>query len=154
MALVCPRRINPVIKRTPGESAEEHIERVFAIFLPLMKNVCENSLLNGKRIDIPDYGEPNKYRAFFNHLIQYDLITKKFNYKRLTYCCLVPSIIVFACDDQCVYCFKKDSMSKKGRKTLFCDIHGYVVAFKEYNTYYMVFTGFKPEQNKISKYKD
>lgn len=148
----CPKNLSPIIKRNPGETADDHIERVYASFLPLIKKVCEDSKYNGKRIDIPDYGEPDKYKAFFYHLFQYNQETKIFNYKRLVICCLLPLMILNLCDGTCQYCVRKVS-TKKGRETLFCDVNGYLIAFMERKNYYMVFTGYKPDHNQISKFK-
>ena len=150
---VCPNNLSPVIKRNPGESVEDHIERVYTTFLPLIKMVCEKAKYNGKRVDIPDYGEPDKYRAFFYHLFQYNRDTKVFNYKRLTMCCLLPMMILNMCDSGCQHCIRKVSTNKKGRETLLCEVFGYLIAFMERSHHYMVFTGYKPDPKQIEKFR-
>ena len=149
---VCPKSIHPDIKRNPGESVEDHINRVYSVFLPLIKRVCQTATLNGKRIDIPDYGEPDKYKAFFYHLSQYDQETNVFNYKRLSLCCLLPMMIVNMCCGQCSYCIQKVS-DKNDRETIFCELNSYVIVLQEKADYYLVITGFRPEDYNIKKYK-
>lgn len=121
----CPKRFNPCIKRNSGESNKDYIERVYGIFSPLMKNILDNLTYRGKRIEIPDYGEPNRMRAFFNHIIQYEAATGKFNSSRLQYAYSLPQMIINCCDPSCEYCYQKSSIDK--RFTIFCESHGYVI---------------------------
>ena len=152
MKIRCPNRINISTNRNPGETSEQHIERIYGMFLPLIKTALTYKMRN-KKITIPDYGEPDFYKAFFYHLIHYDLKTKKFNYQRLVTCCLLPSMIINKCDGNCEHLFEKESKTKKKRKTLFCEAHGFVIAFEERKGSFYIYSAYHIDGKEYTKYK-
>ena len=155
MSNTCPKRIRILTNKNPDETNEQYVNRIYGMFLPLMRTARESTLYRGKRISIPDYGkgEIDQYRAFFNHLIKYDEVTHNFSYQRLATCCLLPSLLIYNCDTSCKFLYDKESTTEKNRRTLFCEYHGFVIAYFERSESIFIITAYHVSKKKYYKYR-
>ena len=137
----CPKGITLSTDRLPGELENDHIERVYGIFKKEMEDLCTNYTYNGKKIVFPDYGVPDLYRAFFNHIIQYNGKGKPLNYARLVKSVLLPIMLKNMCNEStCPHIYKK--IAKKKRMSIYCGKYSYVVLCDERKASFFIITGY------------
>jgi hypothetical protein len=106
--------------RLPNETNNDRLERVFKEFDVLINNLLAIKA-DGKKIVIPNYGVPNINRAFFDHIIQYNFATGRFNNARLMACCFLPLVFEHCYVSLCQSLHNRVSHNNVKRKTLYCE---------------------------------